>query len=185
MIIDKDAFSSGQIGSKLWLCEQLEQTPLASNPIDIHLYGGWYGMTAFLLLSRNNMKIKRIFNYDIDTDALENSQLLLNTWHYNNYEFYDAVNRDVNTIIFDTVPDLIINTSTEHIQSDAWYRNIPDGTPCVFQSNDMPHDDHFHSVKDDKELLELYPLSTVWYSGTLSFQYAEWGFTRSMTIGIK
>jgi len=184
LIIDKDAFSSGQIGSKLWLCEHLEQTPLVHRPLTIWLYGGWYALLAFLLLSRNKMNIRNIVNYDLDTEALDISKQFLDTWTYNS-NLYTTVKADVNDIRFISYPDLIINTSTEHMESTKWYDNIPYGIACAFQSNDMPHDDHCHSVSDDKALLDLYPLSTVWYSGTKQFVYPEWNFTRSMTIGIK
>ena len=35
--VDKDAFSSGQVGSKLWLCEELERLKWTSR-IDIHIW---------------------------------------------------------------------------------------------------------------------------------------------------
>lgn len=184
MIIDKDAFSSGQIGSKLWLCDELEKTPLIHRPITIWLYGGWYALSAFLLLSRNKMAIRNVVNYDLDTTALDTSKQFLDNWTYNS-NMYTTVTADVNDIEFNSYPDLVINTSTEHIESKQWYDNIPYGVACAFQSNNMPHDDHCHSVDNDKQLLDLYPLSTVWYSGVKHFEYVNWSFTRSMTIGIK
>ena len=47
--INSEAFSSGQISSKLWLCEQLENIPF-DKPQIIWIYGGWYGILSFLLL---------------------------------------------------------------------------------------------------------------------------------------
>ena len=58
-----DAFSSGQIGSKLWLCEQAEKY---FETIDsIWIYGGWYGLTAFLLRARNKINIGNIRSFDL------------------------------------------------------------------------------------------------------------------------
>ena len=185
MIIDKDAFSSGQILSKLWLCEQLEQTSLTKRPITIWLYGGWYATTALLLLSRDKMNIRHIVNHDIDSVALDISKQLLDPWTYNNPIFYSTVTIDVNRIEYDSYPDLIINTSTEHIESTQWYDNIPKGITCAFQSNDMPHENHCHSVRNHKELLDIFPLSKVLYGGVKRFEYPDWSFTRSMIIGIK
>jgi hypothetical protein len=185
MIIAKDSFTSGQILSKLWLCEQLEQTSLIKRPITIWLYGGWYATTALLLLSRGKMNIRHIRNHDIDTVALDISKQFLDSWTYNNPNLYSTVAIDVNDIKFESYPDLIINTSTEHMESKQWYDNIPKGITCAFQSNDMPHDDHCHTVSNHKELLNLYPLSKVLYSGVKKFDYPDWSFTRSMIIGIK
>ena len=47
--IDIDSFSSGQIGSKLWLCQEAEK--LFETVNQVWIYGGWYGLTAFLLKS--------------------------------------------------------------------------------------------------------------------------------------
>ena len=67
MNIDKDAFSSGQIGSKIWLCEELEKTGWLSD--FTYIYGGWHGITAFLLLSRGKFQVNRIRSIDIDPAA--------------------------------------------------------------------------------------------------------------------
>ena len=59
-----DAFTHGQIRSKLWLCRELEKLNCSSNLTWI--YGGWYGLVAFLLLSREKFNVKRIHSYDVD-----------------------------------------------------------------------------------------------------------------------
>ena len=64
MIVDKDAFSSGQIGSKIWLCEELEKLNWSSELT--YIYGGWHGITAFLLLSRGKFQVKKIRSLDLD-----------------------------------------------------------------------------------------------------------------------
>ena len=55
---NKDAFSSGQVGSKIWLCEELEKTGWKSKLT--YIYGGWHGITAFLLLSRGKFQVDKI-----------------------------------------------------------------------------------------------------------------------------
>ena len=62
--VNKDAFSSGQVGSKIWLCEELEK--LFDNIDSVWIYGGWYGITAFLLRSRGQLDIGTIRSYDVD-----------------------------------------------------------------------------------------------------------------------
>ena len=81
----KDAFSSGQVGSKLWLCKQLEQTGWTSNLT--YIYGGWYGITAFLLLSRNNFKVDQIQSFDIDPSCEPIADMINENWVWQDWKF--------------------------------------------------------------------------------------------------
>ena len=85
MEVDKDAFSSGQVGSKIWLCEELERTGWSSKTT--HIYGGWYGMTAFLLLSRGKFKVGNIRSYDVDPQCEVIADLINQNWVYRNWIF--------------------------------------------------------------------------------------------------
>lgn len=62
-MFNKDSFSNGQIDSKLWMCRELEKLNWTSNLT--HVYGGWYGVLSFLLLSRENFSVEKIESYDI------------------------------------------------------------------------------------------------------------------------
>jgi hypothetical protein len=181
MEVDKDAFSSGQVGSKIWLCEELERTGWASKTT--HIYGGWYGMTAFLLLSRGKFKVDNIRSYDVDPQCEVIADLVNQNWVYRNWIF-KAFTQDCNQVV-EGERDLVINTSTEHFESMDWFNNIPNGTRIIIQGNDMPHDDHYvHSASLD-DFIKHYPLSEYKFTGTKRFQYETWGFTRYMVIGIK
>ena len=72
MLLDKDAFASGQVGSKIWLAGHLEhavyhyqQLGLFENPLKILLVGGWYGVTNFILQCRQNLKIETIRSIEL------------------------------------------------------------------------------------------------------------------------
>ena len=133
----KDAFSSGQISSKIWLCEELEKTKWSSELTAI--YGGWYGVTAFLLLSRDKFKVKKIRSYDVDPSCEPMADLINENWVWQDWKF-KAQSDDCNYI--KPTADLIINTSTEHFDTKQWFENIPFGTRVVLQGNNMKHDDH-------------------------------------------
>ena len=179
--VDKDAFSSGQVGSKIWLCEQLEH--LFDNIDTVWIYGGWYGITAFLLQSRGKLTIDRIRSYDLDPTCESVADMINENWVYQDWKF-KAHTTDCNTLIPTSV-DLIINTSTEHFDTMEWWDNIPSGTHVALQGNNMPHDDHvIHSTSLD-DFCHLYPLDKIIYRGELDFVYPTWGFTRYMQIGIK
>lgn len=179
--INKDAFSSGQIGSKIWLCEELEQTGWNSN--FAYIYGGWYGITAFLLLSRGKFKVNKIRSLDIDPSCEAVADMLNENWVYQEWKF-KALTQDCNNFQ-GQYGDLIINTSTEHFDNKDWFDKIPSGTRVVLQGNNMPHDDHIvhsHSLED---FVNEYPLADYVFQGQKEFFYPDWSFTRYMVIGTK
>lgn len=179
MIIDTDAFSSGQIGSKIWLCEELESLNWHSGLT--HIYGGWYGITAFLLLSRGKFKVDKIRSLDIDPHCQEVADMVNENWVWQEWRF-KAFTQDCNNHK-GQYGDLIINTSTEHFETMDWFNNIPKGTRVVLQGNNMPHDDHIVHTTNLEEFKKQYPLDYIDYSGEKEFVYPDWKFTRFMLIG--
>jgi len=176
-----DSFSSGQIGSKIWLCEELEKLKWKSHKTFI--YGGWYGITAFLLLSRGKFKVDKISSYDIDPSCEKIADLVNEYWVWQEWKF-KAFTKDCNVLEKPTA-DLIINTSTEHFESKQWFYNILEGTKVCIQGNNMTHDDHVVHSETLDDFVEEYPLTKVSYSGQLNFEYPTWSFSRFMLIGIK
>lgn len=190
MHLDKDAFSSGQIGSKIWLAEILEDIVLdlhfqglLTQPLNIVTIGGWYGLLNFVLRTRNILNIDYLRSIDIDQAACDNADLLNEFWVWQNWKF-KALCRDANNFeYFDF--DIIINSSVEHIPSKQWWENIPEGKLVVLQSNDMIHDDHVHNHCNLQEFSEDFPMTRVLFEGEKLFEYDDWSFIRFMKIGIK
>ena len=179
--IDPDSFSSGQIGSKIWLCEELERLGWESDYT--YIYGGWYGITGFLLLSRGIFKVKNIRSVDIDPACERVADTINNLWVWQRWQF-KAVTYDCNEIQ-PPVVDLVINTSTEHFESRTWFENLPAGTRVILQGNNMPHDDHYVKSNSNEEFISNYKLSSIEFMGSKEFVYPEWSFTRFMVIGTK
>ncbi|NBO99863.1 MAG: hypothetical protein EBU90_07010 [Proteobacteria bacterium] len=179
--LDKDAFSNGQIDSKLWLCRELEN--LYESIDSVYIYGGWYAMTAFLLKSRERIDIKAIRSFDIDPACESIADMLNENWVYKDWQF-KAITKDCNEIKPRDV-DLIINTSTEHFESMQWWTNIAKGRHVALQGNNMLHDDHVVHTDSLDKFLSKYPLREILFQGTLDFNYPDKKFTRFMTIGIK
>jgi len=177
--VNKDAFSSGQIGSKIWLCEELENLGWTSNLT--YIYGGWYGITAFLLLSRANFKVKQIQSFDVDPDCESVADMINENWVWQEWKF-KAFTLDCNDHVKGSA-DLIINTSTEHFDSMNWFDNIKPGTRVVLQGNNMPHDDHVIHSETLEDFVRTYPLSSIAYKSEKEFVYPNWSFTRYMLIG--
>jgi len=179
--VNKDAFSSGQIGSKLWLCQELENLRWTSDLT--YIYAGWYGITAFLLLSRGKFRVGKIRSLDIDPSAQEVADMVNENWVIDDWKF-KAFTQDCNNFE-GQYGDLIINTSTEHFESMEWFDKIPNGTRVILQGNNMPHDDHHvHSVTLN-DFAQKYPLTNTVYLGEKHFTYPSWSFIRYMVMGYK
>lgn len=190
MLVDKDAFSSGQIGSKIWLAEHLEDCLLDLNfqrlykqPLKIVTIGGWYGLLNFILQTRKILDIDYVRSIDIDQQACDTADLLNEYWIFQNWKF-KALCRDANDFeYFDF--DIIINSSVEHIPTKQWWENIPEGKIVVLQSNDMHHDDHVCNHTSLEDFDKDFNFSNTLFLGSKFFQYEKWSFTRFMKIGIK
>ena len=179
MLVNKDAFSNGQMDSKLWLCDELEQLKWSSDLT--YIYAGWYGVTALLLLSRGKFNVGQIHSFDLDPTCEPVADMINENWVFKEWKF-KAFTLDCNNYVRGN-PDLIINTSTEHFDSMEWFANIRPGTRVILQGNNMPHDDHVIYSPTLDDFVKTYPLSSIAYKGEKDFVYPDWGFTRYMLIG--
>lgn len=180
-MIDYTAFSHGQIESKIWLCEELEKR--IPDQSRIALLGGWYGLTAFLLLSRRKTSVQYIRSYDIDPKVELIADNINNAYVYEGWKF-KAFTQDVNTVDF-TEFNVVINTSSEHVLDKTWYNNIKNQL-VVIQGTDQIHDDNdtHDYVFSLEQLVEKYPMNVL-YKGQKTFMYPEKFFNRYMLIGFK
>lgn len=178
-----DAFSNGQVDSKLWLCKELEK--IFERIDNIWIYGGWYGLTAFLLRIRNNIKIEKIYSYDINPECEKNADLINENWVIKNWQF-KSFTQDCNNLKPSiNLVDLVINTSTEHFEKLDWWNNIPVGMNVVLQGNNMNHEDHCFKFDSLSNFVEKFKLTETYYQGEIDFTYPKWNFTRYMLIGKK
>jgi hypothetical protein len=188
MLLDKDAFSSGQVLSKLWLAEELEKVVIGNNlpqPLRILCFGGWYGVVNFMLRSRSNVNIEKFKSVDLDPIACENADLFNEAWVWQSWQF-KAICDDANTFSYSPLEfNTVINTSIEHIEGHQWFDRIPMNALVVLQSNNMAHDDHCHNHSSLDDFRKEFDISHVLFSGEKLFEYPSWSFKRFMIIGIK
>ena len=191
--LNRDMYSSGQVESKLWLCRKVENL-LKGQTITVWVLGGWNGLLPFLLLSREQLNIKEICSFDQDPACKRIADTINENWIWKQ-SIFQAETIDCNLMKYKnfsttaraasntgTEPDLIINTSVEHFQSDKWWTNIPHGKTVALQSCDMKHKEHTGCIHSEKEFKERFPSTEVYYSGALKFDYRTWSFTRYMLI---
>lgn len=169
--LDKDAFSKGQLISKIWICEELFKH-IPSNQ-KIVVCGGWYGILSILLDSKESNQYVSI---DLDPDCKEAIAKLTSS--------VNITSKTKDMYKFDYSDyDVIINTSCEHIPNfDEWFDNLPEGVVVVLQSNNFYEGrDHINCISELRELLANNTYSQTLYSNEMKLP----DYTRYMKIVIK
>lgn len=190
--LNMDAWSDGQVGSKMWLCQHLEEAihQKKEQPVTIWIYGSWYGTLAFMLLGRERVKVKKICCFDIDKGANKIAAKILNHWPFQNIQI-EIHNQDCQDITShssyyeNSKPDIIINTSCEHMQNFKWWEQIPKGTMFALQSTNMVHATHINCVSSLDEFKNLIQPSHLFVAEEKKFSYPGFEFSRYMLIGEK
>lgn len=193
-----DALSWGQLKSKRWLVNELQNT--GKELRNVFVVGGWYG-TLSAMLFNSNMVIHYIRSFDIDEKCQPIADAVNNSYVQNDWQFkaitedmfninYDAhtwscwsVKNNRNSFPVTDRPNTIINTSCEHIKDfTKWYDMIPKGKLICLQSNNyVAIDDHVNCVNSLKEFEQQAPMSNLLYEGEMDLGK----YTRYMRIGIR
>jgi hypothetical protein len=182
-----DAFSSGQVQSKLWLVRELEEflsKEGTAKKYHIWILGGWYGVTNFIIRTRGQIPISKVRSFDCDPECEPIADKINDLWVWQDWQF-KALTQDINNLDWSDPPDIVINTSVEHIHGRAWYDSIPSGTILALQSTDMPHEDHHHTYAGLDEFTADWNLSAAPVKKVKVFEYDDWGFRRFLAIGRK
>jgi len=195
----QDAMSRSQMRSKIWLVEELVKIQPAFN--NIVLLAGWYGQLRFIL--EKSIKFNKLRNVELDQSACEVSDYVFNLYGLDNYKI-KSVNANVNSLTMHKngyewdvenfkdgtrysekfLPDLIINTSAEHM-TEEWFHQIRfkelASNPVVaIQSNnlfDIP--EHINCVHSVDHMKKKFPMREILFEGELQLK----GYKRVMLIG--
>lgn len=196
-----DAFSRGQMRSKIWLTNELAALDQSKRFKNVAIFAGWYGQLIEILTTRFLFEKCRVV--EIDKDACLQSDYNFNLSRLEEYKV-KSINADINNLTlhnsgyewnvenFKTnesytekfLPDLIINTSAEHMDTE-WFNQIRfkdwEQRPLVaIQSNnyfDLP--EHINCVHSIDHMKKIYPMSEIAYEGELQLK----GYKRVMLIG--
>ncbi len=182
------ALNRNQTTSKKWLIESLHGALGRQNLGTIYILGGWYGVLAAMLLHDARFDVERIISIDIDP-ACEDVARSLNCAHGDRFA---AITADMNGLSYDgddlgaagvVSPDLIINTSCEHLEKFGdWYGTVPAGRLLVLQSNNYYGvDGHVGCVDDLTGFKRQAPMAEVIFEGERAMEK----YTRFMLIGRK
>ena len=175
------ALNRKQIASKKWLIDHLYETHGGAYGT-VWILGGWYGVLSALLFDDPRFEIERIESFDVDPDCEAVAECL----NRENTQSGRFKARTADMLELDYAggkPDLIINTSCEHIPDiGAWLGRVPEGTRMTLQSNNyFGEPDHLNCVASLDAFKLQAPLSRIGFEGELELK----NYTRFMLIGTR
>lgn len=193
-----DAFSQGQIDSKIWLIDTV--TSLGIDLGRTWTLCGWIGTLGYLMLLRQDtLNLTSIRSFDIDNRCAALADTLNRTNVKDSWKF-KASTVDVNTVVYDDfmyyslrydgsaveqcdTADTVINTSCDHMGgNNIWWDNIPADKLIILQNNNWhENDQHNNSVSTLDEFKRMYPMNELLFAGELDCTL----YTRFMLIGRK
>lgn len=188
-----DAFSLGQLKSKLWLIENLP-----NNLGLVFICAGWYGTLASLMFDRARKKFDKIRSFDIDNSCADVADTMNRPWVMDGWQFkastmdihnmsypveYTTYRADGSGVDLCEMPDTIINTSCEHIYNfTEWFDKIPQGTTIVLQSNNFfDVEEHVNCSLNLNDFDKMTPMQETLYLDELPLPL----YSRFMKIGVK
>lgn len=197
----QDAFSRGQVQSKIWLATELAKVKTDFDMLFV--LAGWFGQTTHYL-EHAGIKFNKARIIDIDPAACEVSDKIFNASRLENYQvksiewdLTDSSWQDRSGCLYQVknyssgktfkeknCPDLIINSSAEHFDED-WFAKFSsrplDSDPLfVIQSNNLFEvAEHVNCVHSIDHMLKKFPMTRLEYSGEIQLK----GYKRFMLIG--
>ena len=204
-----DAFSRGQLRSKLWVSDTVNDLGIDLGDM-VYVCAGWYGVLPSILFERN--KVENILSFDSDAttdnpaDTLNKEKTIdglkfkavvkdihelkykTESFDVNHYQYSDVTEFNITkqSMPVKMNATCVINTSCEHIENfDKWWAGIPDGMLVIMQNNDFD-DEEGHDHADDtvtslEEFTKRLNVSDTLYEGTLALDK----YNRYMVIGYK
>lgn len=190
LIIPRDAFSHGQIKSKLWLSESFSKWAARhldpSAKYELNWYGSWVGIGPFLLLTGAKIHFNAINLFDLDAESLEASRLILDYWRC---EAIELSTRQIDVTTHMPTPksyQIFINSACEHMENENWLKNLPSGSVVLLQSTDMQHPEHINCAISLEDFVNKHgSLIHVLESGQIHFDYPDKKFSRFMLWGTR
>jgi hypothetical protein len=200
----QDAMSRSQIKSKIWLVEELENVRQSlPDPVykQVMVMAGWFGQIKNIYAKKLTYRKMRIV--ELDKEACKTSDYIFNlaelenhkvksvcadinglTLHKNGYEWSVENFRDSTEYSEKFLPDLVINTSAEHM-TEEWFhqlrfKQLASDPIVAIQSNnlfDLP--EHVNCVHSVDHMMKKFPMREVLFAGELQLK----GYKRVMLIG--
>lgn len=191
-----EAFSHGQLDSKTWLMDKAISV-WGKDWGRVFVLAGWIGVLPRFIFEYD-LLVSGVRSFDIDTSSTPVAEMLNQSEVQQDWKFKAATadicqmqypttfvvkRKDGTTCELTETPDVIINTSCEHLPNlAAWWAQVPKGSKVILQSNDGFHiEGHVACFKTLKDFETAMNLSQIDYSGEKALPE----FNRFMIIGKK
>jgi hypothetical protein len=174
----EEAFNHKQVACKRWARDRLYEA-LGGRFGAIWVLGGWYGVLAAMIFEDSRFSVAEILSFDIDP-AVAPVAVTLNRKAAEEGRFR-AATADMLSLDYGEGPDLVINTSCEHLADlGRWLERVPRGAAMLLQSNDyFAEPEHVGCFPSLEAFREAAGLAEIVYAGELP----QKKYTRFMLIG--
>lgn len=168
-------FSKSQVFSKIWMAEVLTKFNL--NFDNILLIGGWLTHHSLYL---KDINFKKLYSIDPDKDINDLIEVINPDAFVENKTVDECFDENNNITFYNNVitPNLVINTSSEHMDT-AWFKKLKPGTTVFIENNSDAIPEHINYSENFDAFLAKYPLTTIHYKGEMTFpkykRYALYG----------
>ena len=172
-----NAFNHKQVACKMWARDRLFES-CGGRYGDIWIVGGWYGVLAAMLFDDPRFDIGVIDSVDIDPDVAS----VALTLNERSKDRFTASTGDMYALDYaGQRPDLVVNTSCEHIADlRGWLDLLPGGARVLLQSNDyFSEPTHINCVASLADFEKMAGLRDIAFAGALPMKK----YTRFMLIG--
>lgn len=175
-----DAFWAGQIDSKCWLANTLNDH--IEKESNIYIFGGWFGVLSSILFQAAKFPINTITSIDLDPICEQVANDVCSRYRAEDKFFAITANMKDYNYNWDNYPNIVINTSTEHINQETynlWYQKVPVNSVVVLQGNnffDCP--EHVRCSKNLIDFKRQNSVTKTMYEGELPHDL----YTRYMCI---
>ncbi len=175
-----NAFNHKQVASKQWARDMLA-IHTSANFDHIWVMGGWIGILPAMLFDDARFNIKAVSSFDIDPSVAPVAERL--NRELSGEAKFSAKTADMYALEYTgpDAPDLVINTSCEHIEDlPRWLSLLPKGCRVLLQSNNYTSEPtHVNCVESVDELAQQAHLGEMSYAGAFKLPR----YTRFMLIG--
>ncbi len=168
-------FSKSQVLSKIWMAEILSK--FNTNFDNVLLIGGWLTHHSLYL---KDINYKKLFSIDPDSTVNDLIEVINPSAFVENKAINDCFDSFNNLTFYNKVlePDLVINTSSEHMDT-TWFEKLKPGTTVFIENNSDPIEEHTNYSETLPDFLRKYPVTTTYYRGELTLpkykRYALYG----------
>lgn len=168
-------FSKSQVFSKIWMAEVLTKFNLNFN--NILLIGGWLTHHSLYL---KDINFGKLYSVDPDKDINDLIEIINPDAFVENKQINECFDENNNIVFYNSIlkPDLVINTSSEHMDTE-WFNRLAPGTTVFIENNNDDIPEHINSSETFDEFLSKYPVSKTYYKGEMTFpkykRYALYG----------